>query len=999
MINKYLSSILFLTAFSFCTLIYGQILPFQNYSIKEGLISINIHSLCEDSLGYIWIGTEEGISVFNSREFSSYTIANGLSSNNINCITADSRIKGRVWVGTEGHGVDVFENGRFRSYFNKLPHGMKSINVLVDDRNGLWCGSDGGLFCISHDSVRFFKETFSLGSIYALLKTKGNNFWIGSEKGLFVFNYKTNRVSAVNPGRSAANRNISCLLNLDGYIWAASESGMLYKLNTGGEPVYSFNLKQPVFSLGADNSGNIWIGTGRGLYKINNAGRSGNNIKRVNMGNQSDEDIITAILVDKENILWCGSNANGLSKLVYQNFFRIPIPTGQTTHYWSSTASDKNNHFWVSLKNKLMELWQDKNLLWHWREHKIDNSSDPLPVQRVACYDGNNLYVSYLKGIIKIYRIINDDAQSDGSKLRLLKEIKMPEPPKFYGLYTFLKDSKGMLWCSLLDAGVAVLNMDNDRLVKYYDSNTGLPDNSVRAIFEDKDGNYWFGGYDKGLSEFSKGKVYHDMYGKETGKIFVKHFSVKNGLPDNHIRSIVENKQNEIVIGTRYGGIAYLTNDSIKSIDRDNGLISNGVWEITKDPGNNLWFSSQTGIQEINNKNEIINFLLIDDIPRIPYYSICASQDGDICFSNNSNIYVYRPMDDPEDPPPLPVYIDGIMVNGKERKLKNFFSLPSFNNTVTFDFICITNRDEKNIRYMYRLHNVDNKWATVKGKPSVTFASLRPGHYSFQVIAEDSRSFNSRRPAEIDFIIDAPFYLHWWFIGFILATVILTIVSISKARFNRLLEIEKIRTRIAADLHDEIGSGLTRIAILSEHALQEEKKQYEPPDKNDEKYSKYVSMERVGKISRNLVDSMIDVIWSIDPKYDSLNDFIFNFKTFANEVCEAKNIKLEIGTEDIENVKVNAQIKRSLQLISKEALNNALKYSGCSNVKYSLSVKNKNIHLLVEDDGTGFDHDKVKYGHGLVNIKKHVKELSGTCIIDTFPGRGTKISILFPVKS
>lgn len=140
-----------------------------------------------------------------------------------------------------------------------------------------------------------------------------------------------------------------------------------------------------------------------------------------------------------------------------------------------------------------------------------------------------------------------------------------------------------------------------------------------------------------------------------------------------------------------------------------------------------------------------------------------------------------------------------------------------------------------------------------------------------------------------------------------------------------------------------------------------------------------------------------NAIWSIDPKYDSLKDFIFNFRTYANEVCETKNIKLFIETKEIENVKVNSQIKRSLQLVSKEALNNALKYSGCSIIKYSLVVENKGINLSIEDNGAGFDPEKVKYGHGLFNMDKNAKELSGSFKCEPIPGKGTKILIKFPI--
>ena len=158
-------------------------------------------------------------------------------------------------------------------------------------------------------------------------------------------------------------------------------------------------------------------------------------------------------------------------------------------------------------------------------------------------------------------------------------------------------------------------------------------------------------------------------------------------------------------------------------------------------------------------------------------------------------------------------------------------------------------------------------------------------------------------------------------------------------------------------------------------------------------------MERIGKISRHLVDSMIDVIWAIDPKFDSLNDFILNFKAYANEICESKNIELKVNAQNIEKIKVTAGIKRNLQLISKEALNNALKYSGCTEISYNLSVRSRTIYLAVEDNGRGFNQAGISYGHGIINMQKNVKDLNGSFEIKSEPDKGTGIYINFPVSS
>jgi len=477
------------------------------------------------------------------------------------------------------------------------------------------------------------------------------------------------------------------------------------------------------------------------------------------------------------------------------------------------------------------------------------------------------------------------------------------------------------------------------------------------------------------------------------------HYLTTNGLPNNDVRVIDENKDNDLLIGTRYGGLGIFKNNKFKIITKREGLFSDAIWSMTITPDQQIWLGTQSGIQRLKTKNEEPEYSLNEEIPNVPYYSVYSSKNGNLCFVNHTEIYIYLPLNEKLTITPPPVYITSVLINGQRQKTFNNLNLASDQNTITFDFIGIINREEKNSSYLYRLLKSDKKWNLLKQRNSVTYASLRPGNYMFQVAAINSSNIKSIQPAEVTFKINAPIYLQWWFITTLLIILILSLILTTKLRINRLLEIEKVRTRIAADLHDEIGSGLTKIAILSEYALQDENKEGITSDNKLASNSEDNSVERVGKIARNLVDSMMDVIWAIDPKYDSLQDFVFNFKNYAYEVCEAKNIKLQIETKGTENIKVNSQIKRCLQLISKEALNNALKYSRCSIIVYSLSVKSKNIYLIIEDNGVGFDSEKTKYGRGILNMTKLVNELSGSFKSKTEMGEGTKILIIIPLKN
>lgn len=982
---------------------FGQILPLHNYTIKDGLTSDNIESICQDSLGYIWIGTGEGISVFDSREFRNYSTVDGLSSNKINYILADRRNPGIVWVGTNGAGIDRYNYGKFENFGRNVPDKMKFIITLFEDENNvLWCGTDSGFYFIQNDSIHHVSTSFHIGSVNSFTERKPNEILLGTEHGLFRYLIKEKKLEKINLLASSSPTIITMLHSKNGLVFAATVDGQLFRINNS--EISSIILNESPRTMIEDGYNNLWIGTIRGLLKINEQQFSTEKIVKYNSDNGLLENNIPSLLYDRENILWIGTNDNGLSKLTYQNLARFQIPKKYITANWASVVSDNNNHFWAALNKYILEIWKDKNDFWHEHFHQNNNYEFSGALQYLYCSTNNKLYIVAPAGVILVYNIKLNHASLFPSNLELKEKIQISRNLKYAGLFKMIEDKDGYLWCSALDIGVIVINKSKPRnIVKIYTRSEGLPDNSVRELFQDSNGNIWFGGYDGGLAVFSYGKILHDVQKlKSNEKIFTRLFTTSSGLPDNGIRSIDENQKGNMVVGTRYGGLAIYKNGKFKTISRKDGLLSDAVWSMTKTLNENIWIGTQSGVQELT-EDGLPSFKLYEELPKVPYYSICSSNTGDLCFASQSDVYIYEPNKAVEKNLPPPIYINHLLINGQEQKIKSDLSLPNYQNTITIDFIGIINREERNTVYEYRLLNIDKKWNELKNRNSVTYASLRPGLYTFQVFAVNGKNIKSKIPAEISFAIETPFYLRWWFISAILFIIIISIALYSRMRFNRLIEIEKIRTRIAADLHDEIGSGLTRIAILSENALREESfkknlgEQAVIKDDN-EKYSRYGSIERVGKISRDLVDSMIDVIWSIDPKYDSLQDFIFNFQNYANEVCEAKNIQLIIETNNIENVKVNSQIKRSLQLITKESLNNALKYSRCKTFKLNLYVKNKSIYLILEDDGTGFDIEKIKHGRGLFNITKHVNELKGNFKIDSKDG-GTKLIIDFPIQS
>jgi signal transduction histidine kinase/ligand-binding sensor domain-containing protein len=954
----------------------------------NGLVSDNIHSICQDSSGFIWIATGEGLSVFNSKSFQNYTVSDGLITDNITAVIPDRSIKNKMWIGTNGKGITVFENGVFKNISSRLKEDNYYISTIFQLKNNVvCCGTGEGFFFIKNNKIEIPDYSINTNQVYSFTG-RNNELWVGTDKGLFIVsnNLKTLKQFPLPGDTGKVISSIFCDKNNN--VWAFSPTtGYIYKIDSDYK-LTSFNLGCNDFStdLLEDNSNYIWISTSNGLYRFDISDVM-NSLTRFTTDNGLLQNNVSSILLDRENILWVAANDNGLSKLADLNLYDFRNDS-KNTGSWSTSCSDKNNHFWASINTNLVELYKNSHNLWEKYSRSLPGEFQNENINKIICDDNNNLYLCSSSGDIQIYKII--EVKNSHSILKKSETVDLKETATGNKLYTILVDKSGNIWCSILDKGIILLDEKNhNRIKEIYTDKDGIPDNSVRSIYQDSMGNLWFGGYDGGLSEFTFSKN-----NSARSLVFVNHFTKNDGLPNNDIRSITE-KDGKILIGTRYGGLAVFKNGKFNNISRNAGLSSDAIWSIAVTPSH-IWLGTQAGVQSLQNNLTISNELS-EVIPGIPFYSISSSENGNLCFVSASDFYVYEPSSDSIINYHPPVYLTRLLVNGHERKLNDRIELPSNENTLTFEFQGIMNRNESESTYEYRLINKNDSWKFTTNNNSVTYSILNPGTYTFQVEALNFKHIKSGVPAQFTFTIDSPFYQQWWFYLFILIFVSLIIYLLIRLRLKRLLEIEKIRTRIASDLHDEIGSGLTHIAMLSEYSLHETNENLSNSI-SDDKFSSGKSLERIGKISRNLIDSMIDVIWAIDPKFDSLNDFIFNFKAYANEICESKNVKILFNTDNIDKIKVNSRVKRCLQLISKEALNNSLKYSECTQINYHLNVKNKIICLKISDNGKGFDKEKVKYGNGIKNMKKNVEELTGSFNIMT-NGPGTFIEIRFPINS
>jgi hypothetical protein len=346
------------------------------------------------------------------------------------------------------------------------------------------------------------------------------------------------------------------------------------------------------------------------------------------------------------------------------------------------------------------------------------------------------------------------------------------------------------------------------------------------------------------------------------------------------------------------------------------------------------------------------------------------------------------------------VIIEKVQVNSKDidwgtytdsvygyQQLPVYPELSYAENTVNIFFNGISFSSFPRLEYSYQLNPVDSSWSLPTSNASVSLINLPPGKYFFKVRTRDQASEWSL-PAEFSFVINAPFWMRWWFIALCVITIGSVLYAIFKYRVNQLKNIIALRLKISQDLHDEIGASISGINLLSQVAS--EKLQVN----KTEEASEYLF--KIKTYTQDVIEKLSDMVWVFNPQNDSIEKLLQRIRSFSIPIASSKNIELHFETDketDTKNLSISQ--RKAIYLISKEALNNIFKYADCNNIYFSLYTSSSKWQLIIRDDGRGFIPSENENGNGLKNMKKRAEEIGAGFNIRSQNAGGTVITIEF----
>ncbi|RKY99509.1 MAG: hypothetical protein DRQ13_02140 [Ignavibacteriae bacterium] len=1044
---RLLKALILVIALSYIT--PAQEYIFQQLTVDDGLSQSTVFATLQDSRGFMWFGTIDGLNKFDGYDFTIYSNdpndPTTISDNVITCMFEDS--KNQIWVGTVNGYLNKFNRNTetFDRYFIKdyleteltLPGGYyeyplafsRNLNISVtsiaEDQHGyLWIGTWGnGLLRFdkkNETAVHFyhladFHLSLSNNRIMDILIDSEKTVWIAtfggglnrvisnpntnlpssqlSKYNLLFFSYRNQKH---NNYSLSDDKVISLFEDKDETIWIGTYDGGLNKLDRKNRSLSPAEIKfshyvtlentdncicnNTVMDIVQDNLGYLWIGTfGGGLDRFEKKTENFIHFSNDPLDPQTlaDNDILS-LAVDRSGILWVGSHlGEGVTK-VKEKRSKFNILKKQPGNFNSlnddvvwSILKDGNEKLWIGTYRGGLNLYnlrtgRFKAFVFD-QENSNSLSDDHLRVIRKDRF--GNLWIGTYNGGINKFNPVT------GKFTRYINNAENPNSISGNQIQDIFIESDSVIWVAVFGGGLNKLSFKIDSDVStpevtVYNNEpsikNSISDNRVYNIFKDSNGELWIGTYGGGLNKMNTAEGSFINYINDPKNT--------NTLSDDKVLVIYEDSQKTMWIGTSGGGLNKFNRETKKftRYSQKHGLTSNVVYGILEDNSNNLWVSTDNGIYKFDLLNEsFTHFNIEDGLQSLEFNggSYFKSNDGQMYFGGINGLNYFYPDSISTNLFVPPIVITSISVLTNQLKGEASEIILSYDeNFISFEFSALDYSNPKNNHYAFMLEGLDNKWKYVDAEHRVAnYINLPAGEYIFKVRGTNTDGLWNKSGTSIKLMITPPFWLTWWFITLMTLLVGMILYYLSTNRIKHQLAIEKLKTKLAADLHDNVGASLTEISILSEVAAQKSNGAGNPKE-----------LKSISEIARQLIDTMSDIVFVVNPERDSLYDLIIKLKDSYNDFLNSVGISFKVKNIDKTNdIKLPMDYKQNLLLIFKEGINNSIKHSKCSKIILEANIRGDVIEMILSDDGSGFDEKNMIYGNGLRNMESRAKKIHG----------------------
>ena len=962
----------------------------RNWQTEDGLPDNTVTAIQQTASGYLWLGTFNGLVRFDGVQFKVYDAANTpeLRSSCILSLLTDQA--GALWIGTDGGGLLRMAGGGFQNVPLAGFGASESISALCGDRKGaLWMIVAGkGVARLQNGEVQTFAEPNDLTAdkLPALSDDPAVQAWLSARNDRLTFRAGSWfwRPSQVPPTGSEV---IALQGSRNGSVWLAFPKRLTrlpdpVKAITGvSYPWVNEASSAMVSAVVEDQDGHLWVGTGNGLYSSTIPGE----YTPVKREGPLFQNLISAIFEDREGLIWVGTYRGGLFRIKRRTVTTLSLP-GAGESIVLSVCAARDGSVWLGTGGGAG--------LYHFAEGRFTRYGEAegianLMVCTVFEDRHTNLWAGTWGGLFHL---------EAGRFQKVKPKINLPE--RVLALY---EDRAGALWVGAY-GGVARKRGEQWTL---YTQRDGLSHPDVRALAEGGTGELWVGTAGGGLDRLRDGHF--------------THFGVEQGFPQKMVLPLLVDSEDTLWIGTIAGGLFRFKGGKFTAYTTKDGLADNVVGGILDDTEGNLWLSSQNGILRVNKR--VLSQYEAGVSPPLPCLSLsvgdglttqmCSGSgqpvgtrtaDGRLWIPNMKAVAVVDPhLAQPRTLAPT-VVIEEVSIDGQEfaPAQRGALRVPIGRSRFEFHYTALELSVPEAARFRHKLEGLDQDWVNAGVRRLAYYSQLPAGHYQFRVMGAGSDGVWHEAVEPLALEVVPHWWQTWWFrVGLGATALAIAALAVRLAvrrkfrremgRLQRERAVEQERARIARDIHDDMGSRLTEISLLGSLALRESS----PPEAIREDVS------RMMQKTHDLVGTLDEIVWAVNPKNDSLSHLATYICQFANEFLQSAGIlcRLDVAPA-LPKQSLPSEIRHTVFLAAREALHNAVKHSGTTTLWLRMKVDDGVFVLEVTDNGRGFVPDAVaQAGDGLRNMARRMADCGGKFEIRSTPGAGTTIGLRLPLTT